>query len=59
MAETGQDLIAAAQILIDGFGFGGGFDNEDVHAGCMDLWGFIWGHQAGAQGKEPRNCAFF
>jgi hypothetical protein len=35
MAEAGQDLIAAAQILIDGFGFGGRLDDENVHTGCF------------------------
>ena len=33
MAEAGQHFIAGAQILIDGLGLGGGFDDEDVHAG--------------------------
>ena len=33
MAEAGQHLIVAAQILIDGFGLAGGFDDEDVHLG--------------------------
>ena len=60
MAEAGQHLIAAAQILIDGLGLGGGFDDEDVHAGCFwTFGGLIWGRGAGGQGWEPRNRAFF
>ena len=60
MAETGQHLIVAAQILIDGFGFGGGFDDENVHTGCFCTFGgLIWGRGAGGQGGEPRNRAFF
>jgi hypothetical protein len=33
MAETGQDFVAGTKILIDGLGFGGGFNNENVNAG--------------------------
>ena len=40
MAEAGQDFVAGAQILIDGLGFGGGLDDEDVHPG-FDFLGFL------------------
>jgi hypothetical protein len=43
MAEAGQHLISGAQILIDGLGFGGGLDDEDVHAGVNYL-GFSEGY---------------
>src|SRR6202023_3411909 len=32
MPERGQHLIAGAEILVDGLGFGGRFDNDDFHA---------------------------
>ena len=49
MAEAGQHFVAGAEILIDGLGFGGGFDDEDVHAGLIYLgsWGNL-GHLSGA-----------
>ena len=31
MAERGDDLVAAAQVLVDGLGLGGRFDDYDVH----------------------------
>ena len=30
MSETGENGIAATQIAVDGFGFGGGFDDDDI-----------------------------
>ena len=33
MPEAGQHFIIAAQILVDGLGLAGGFDDEDIHAG--------------------------
>ena len=32
MAEGRQDLVAGAQILVDGLGLGGAFDDDDPHA---------------------------
>ena len=47
MPEAGQHLIVGAQILIDGLGFGGGFDDENVHTGCFsDLWGAYLGSRS-------------
>ena len=31
MAEGGQNLVVPAQILVDGLGLGGRFDDDDVH----------------------------
>ena len=58
MAEAGQHFIVAAQILIDGFGLGGGFDDENVHAGCFGPVGGLSGvakldHKAGNRGIAP------
>ena len=30
MAKTGKNRISAAEITVDGLGFGGGFDNDDI-----------------------------
>ena len=59
MAEAGQHLIVAAQILIDGFGLGGGFDDENVHTAAFGLGGLSGGAAARGQAAEPRNRAFF
>ena len=31
MAEAGDDLVARAQIFVDGLGLGGRFDDDDLH----------------------------